>query len=352
MVFQSLQNGVIDLAIGEPRVVWESLPVLSSAAEELSLPTGELFARYPDFSGMPKLIQKLQEFHWTDSPIVITNGATQGLHAALFAARQKWKYLSHPAITVPIPYWPFVPDMISRSGFQAYYPRFWNSLVAMGRSHAYLITSPNNPDGKTYIRDEVRFFREQVHHGAVVIHDAAYLSNIYTYVQHTKPFGSLQVHSFAKSFGVPGQRVGYVICDDKSLAADVAQYVERDTSGVSSFMQLSAAMLIQAALSHPEKLLAFRKAASAAIMNNRLAFTKVSKKVLGADQSYGTKTMFGWHKAGPLLDLEKARVSLLDGYHCGVNGFMRVNYGASHENVLEAVKRLNALVPSRRRKSG
>ena len=84
----NLPDGWIDVSIGEAHLVRQNLLDIFQISGELEL--GYLKDKdliYPDPTGYQPLVDHLEDKH--NAPVIITNGAKQGLGAAFYALKKK-----------------------------------------------------------------------------------------------------------------------------------------------------------------------------------------------------------------------------------------------------------------------
>lgn len=87
-----------------------------------------------------------------------------------------------------------------------------------------VLTSPNNPSGYVYSRNEVQRLVDLCRaHDCWLVADQTYHEFLYEDAQHVFPCGSkaafsydkiMHIFSFSKIFGMPGWRVGYIVFPD------------------------------------------------------------------------------------------------------------------------------------------
>jgi aspartate/methionine/tyrosine aminotransferase len=266
--------------------------------------------------------------------VVITNGAKQGIAATLYALKK----MGHKGIAIHKPYWVSTPTLIGDSGLYIEY------AGDDCKSSAFMLTSPNNPDGKELTKEQiVDLDNSAKQSNLALIHDAAYYTPIY--MQNPADcirFGDVQIYSAAKMYGVSGLRVGYVVCHNPAYEAYVQEYVERTTSGVSVLSQKAVLQIEEHFKDSPASRGAFEQEARAAISAARQELMAIHGDVLVLPDNASTATsMFLWAKPGPKLNGPAAKVHFLNGSIFGDASMVRINVAVPAEVMREAVRRLN-----------
>ncbi len=130
------------------------------------------------------------------------------------------------------PHWTFDPDELKRA-FNA-------------RTKAIIVTSPNNPTGKVYTRQELEFIASLCQqHDALCVTDEIYEHILYDNAQHIPILSipgmrerGILVNSMSKTYSVTGWRVGWVLA-----APDLTDSIRK----VHDFLTVGAAHPLQMA---------------------------------------------------------------------------------------------------------
>ncbi len=315
----------IDLSFGEPKVVMNALfRQLNRFGGPMKMPS---FYDLPDWeyqpaAGKQDLVKILEDKY--DAKIVVCNGAKQALAAACHA----FKRAGHSTIFYDVPFYPANPSIAESVGL---------TRAGVNDAHTFLITSPNNPDGKNLSNLQILQYRYR----GPTIHDAAYYTEIYLPEdQITLPLGHIQTYSMSKMYGLSGLRIGYAVVHDERYYKDIVDYIEMTTAGVSTASQDIARNIELTFKEHPEYYEAFVKEARQSIIDSRKELEALDPDVLQLIPS-GANSMFGWFKVGPALDATAAKVYILPGELFGAPGMMRMNIAHPPEVIREAVRRLN-----------
>jgi len=315
----------IDLSFGEPKIVMAALyRQLNQTGNKLKMPKLNDLTKwtYQPAAGKPDLVAILEKKY--DTRVVVCNGAKQALAAAMYSFRQNG--ISN--IYYDKPYYPANPSLAKSVGL---------TWCDSGSADSFLITSPNNPDGKNHSSlDLLRWY-----YIGPTIHDAAYYTDIYLPDdQITLPLCHIQVFSMSKMYGLSGLRIGYAVCHSEKYYQDMVNYIEMTTAGVSTASQDIARNIEMFFRDNPACYKAFVSEARASIALARKELEKLDPEVLEL-MPCQSNSMFGWFKRGPKLDNKTAKVHILDGSLFGAPGMMRMNIAHPPEVIREAVERLN-----------
>lgn len=325
---QKLQLGPdwIDLSFGEPKVVMQALfRQINRFGDPFKMPTIHDLPKweYQPAAGKPDLIKVLEEkYH---EKVVVCNGAKQALAAAIYA----FKRAGNSRLYYQRPFYPANPSIAESVGM--------STCDNESDSDCSLLTSPNNPDGLylssgTIIGSQCR---------KPTIHDAAYYTDIYIPDgEITLPMGQIQVYSMSKMYGLSGLRIGYAVVHSERYYADMVNYIEMTTAGVSTASQDIARNIELFFRDNPSYYKEFCREARASIASARKELDRLDPDVLEMVPCQ-TNSMFGWFKAGPALDAKAAKVYILPGELFGQPGMMRMNIAHPPEVIREAVDRLN-----------
>jgi aspartate/methionine/tyrosine aminotransferase len=215
--------------------------------------------RYPLLGGEEATIAAIKKFDRDQHEFyVVTNGAKQGLVAAVAAVKKLKQQLDGELTRTPLcslnhPHWPCLGEVAECAGVD-FVPR----IDSVPDDHNYwpitLLTSPNNPDGN--ISSE-----------RCDIWDAAYATPVYGFDGSVVPDYRIKVVSGSKLLGIAGVRIGWVATNEAKLASLAAEYVEAATGGVST---VSQELLVTELENHS---FVTDERARLKLLENRLAFT-------------------------------------------------------------------------------
>lgn len=338
----NLPSGFIDVSVGEPHLVRDTLLDIFDIKEELR--AGHLTVEglmYPYPTGYQPLVSLLEEKH--GHPVIITNGAKQALGAVFYALKK----LGHTEVGMRLPYWALIPPLVTMHGLESKFEDPATTIPAEMPVRPHLLLAPNNPDGKCYSPKELQQM-DQIYKtaGVPLIHDAAYYTHIYLPETHTLPtVGDVQIYSISKMLGFSGLRIGYVVCRNMEFYRLIQEYMEAMTVGVSIASQTWLYDLMSRRMKpYPTLVQKFEAVCATAMKENKKLCLGIRPEVLEVPSDLVSQSgMFGWFKVGPKADLTQSKVNFIDGALFGVPGMVRMNLGFSSDKMSEIVKRLNSV---------
>lgn len=212
----------------------------SSNINLLGYPPGlkeELFAgfdtirSYPDIDAF-EVKERLAQYHnlWPEQ-IVVGNGATELIHIIPLALKPRWSVVVEPAFAE------YEAGLFS-AGIAVFFiqtaedtdfltsPEEVTSIIeSVGPDSILWLANPTNPAGTAYGTGTLeRIIEEATELGAKVVLDEVFIDFIeersMKHALSTYP-GLIILRSFTKFFGIPGLRIGYILC-----SASVARQIE------------------------------------------------------------------------------------------------------------------------------
>ncbi len=360
---------VISLSAGEPDFDTPA-PIAEAAIQAIR----EGFTHYTENAGMLELreaiCRKLAEengLEYEPDQILCTNGAKQAVAMAI-------EVLCRPEdeVLIPTPYWVSYPEMVRLAGAT---PVVLPTSVETGyrltpeqleaaiteRTRLLILCSPSNPTGTVYTPEELEALAEVLrrHEHVYVLSD-----EIYEYIlfdaQHVS-FASLPgmkartitVNGFSKGFAMTGWRLGYLAAE-RSIVNAVAKVQSQLTSAPCSISQKAGLAALQMDKKPIQEMVAaFRQRRDFMLARLQAIEGIACPKPEGAfylfpqvSAFYGRRTPDGQ----PITDseslclylLEQCHVALVPGQAFGDPNGVRISYAASMENLVEAMRRIEA----------
>lgn len=334
-----LPDGWLDTSVGEPYAIKDAL------SKYVELDKGYFTVdphswEYPEPNGYKPLVQLLEDKY--QAPVIITNGAKQGL-GAIFYALNKMGYIR---IGMKAPYWALIPPLAKAHGLDSDFKEPEDNYRNIIHP-PYLLLAPNNPDGQCQSLESLKELAGQHRDKKIpFIHDAAYFTH--TYLPNNYEFGLVgdaQIFSASKMFGLSGLRVGWVVCYDESYVPLIQSYMEMMTVGVSSISQQFLYNLLSWEKSSPDTFKLFEAAGREELLKAKKLLRAVPPEILEIpDNVEEIPGMFGWFKVGPKANFQKAKINAIDGALFGKPGYVRMNLALGTEKMAKVVARLSYLI--------
>lgn len=347
--------GCIALALGEPEF---DTPQEIRDEVTRALQRGE--THYPPNNGTPFLRRSISEhmssqgFDYAPDNVIVTDGATEALHATLLAMLEP-----NDEVIIPTPAFGLYESIVrvnhafpvfldtARADFQIDEDALRDRVTPATK--AIVICSPNNPTGCIFNAASLdAVARVAAETGIYVICDDVYNRLVYTdgYERFALRHPELReqtvvVDSFSKPWAMTGWRIGWLAADP-SLAVQIAKAHQYMVSSAVSFEMPAAA----AALSvDPAPMLETYRARRARVL------AALEKMGLSVVEPAGAFYVFPSIKGTGLTSeqfctraIEEAGVGLVPGSCFGSEGYVRLSYCVSDEDLDEGLCRLDRFV--------
>lgn len=347
--------GCIALALGEPEF---DTPQEIRDEVTRALQRGE--THYPLNNGTPFLRRSISEymsaqgFDYAPDNVIVTDGATEALHATLLAMLEP-----NDEVIIPTPAFGLYESIVrvnhafpvfldtARADFQIDEDALRDRVTPATK--AIVICSPNNPTGCIFNAASLdAVSRVAAETGIYVICDDVYNRLVYTdgYERFALRHPELReqtvvVDSFSKPWAMTGWRIGWLAADP-SLAVQIAKAHQYMVSSAVSFEMPAAA----AALSvDPAPMLETYRARRARVL------AALEKMGLSVVEPAGAFYVFPSIKGTGLTSeqfctraIEEAGVGLVPGSCFGSEGYVRLSYCVSDEDLDEGLRRLDRFV--------
>lgn len=363
---RALGHDVISLSLGEPD--FDTPDHIKEAAYQ-ALKDG--YTKYTPVAGLPELTKAISEKFKRDNDldyrpeqIVVSNGAKQTVYNLCQA-------LLNPGdeVVVLAPYWVSYWEIVKLSGgvpvpvyagverdFKPTPQQISDAITE--RTKFVLFSSPCNPTGTVFDRDELQAYADAIapHKHVLIVSD-----EIYEYINFTHEHVSIgsfpnvkdrtvTINGFAKGFAMTGWRLGYMGAP-KYLADACSKIQGQVTSGASSFGQKAGAVALMSDLTPTETMReAFRERRDIVIsMLEEIPGIKTNHPD-GAFYIFpDISAFFGKtdghttiRNADDFCDyvMSNAYVGLVSGTAFGDPNCFRLSYAASEAQLREAIKRM------------
>ncbi len=358
---------VINLSVGEPD--FETPAHIKEAAKKAIDDNFTFYTPVPGYMSLRRAISdKLRNENGVDyapEQITVSNGAKQALCNVILASVNKGD-----EVIIPMPAWVSYVEMVKLAegipvavnadisqDFKITPAQLEAAITPATRM--ILICSPSNPTGSVYTREELQGLVDVLakHPEIIVLAD-----EIYEHINFTGSFTSMAsfpeikdrtviINGVSKAYAMTGWRIGYS-ASPLWLAKAVNKLQGQYTSNASSIAQKAA----EAAYTGSQECVremnkAFERRRNLVVeLASQIPGLKVNRPT-GAFYLFpevsayvGTTTPEGNVIASSadlaMYLLEKGHVATVDGGAFGMEGYIRLSYATSDDNIREAMRRI------------
>lgn len=357
---------VINLSVGEPD--FNTPDHIKEAAKRAIDDNFTFYTPVPGYMSLRKAVsRKLREENGVDyapEQIVVSNGAKQALCNVILATINPGD-----EVLIPTPAWVSYVEMVKLArGTNVLVPTTLEDdfkitperleAAITPRTRMVLLCSPSNPTGSVYSRQELQALVDVIakYPDIIVLSD-----EIYEHINFTGSFTSLAsfpeiadrtviINGVSKAYAMTGWRIGYCAAP-LWLAKAVNKLQSQYTSGCSSIAQKAA----EAAYEGPQDCVhemceAFRRRRDLVVELARQIPGLECNEPQGAFYLFPRVTSFLGKSDGEttintsgelaLYLLDKAHVATVDGAAFCLDGYIRLSYATSDDNIREAMRRI------------
>ncbi len=362
---------VIDLSVGEPdfptpqRIKDAGIKAMEDGHTGYTMAAGIIPLR----EAVGKWIKEFSGVEYATNEIIVSNGAKHSLYNTLQTIIEVGE-----EVIIPAPYWVTYPalvkiadgvpvyiDTTSESNFKIT-PEQLKAAIT-DKTRALILCNPSNPTGSVYSKSELEAIGEIVlENDLYVISDEIYSRLVYDNFEYVS-FPSLSpelkkktilIEGVSKSYSMTGWRIGFTAAD-KELISGMGKLQSQMTSNPSSISQYAAMEAISGSQDDVEEM---RKT----FADRREYLYKALNEIDGvkAESAKGAFYLFpdfssyfgksnGDTKIEGSMDLAmyliaEAQVATVPGSVFGAEGFMRIAYATSMENLKEGISRIKDAV--------
>ena len=362
---------VFDFSVGEPDF---PTPKHICDAADKAMAAGH--THYTPVNGIPELkaaicrwYKRYHSYEITPDMVIVSNGAKHSIHNTLTATLNPGD-----EVIIPAPYWVSYSDLVSmtgaipvivpttaESGFKLSPAQLKAAITP--RTKLLMINSPSNPTGAVYTREELTALAEVLLPTQVnILSDEIYEQLVYGNAKPTcfatlKPElrdRTITICGASKSYAMTGWRMGWAIAT-KALVDAMGNVQGQQTSCPSSVSQYA----LLAAMDGPQECVEeMRKQFE---IRRNLVYDRLGKipglkfeKTEGAFYVFFDITAYYGKTIGGLkitdsmtftkACLEQGHVNLVPGAAFGAEGFARMSYASSNQELEEGTAALAALL--------
>ena len=356
---------VIGLGAGEPD--FDTPENIKKAAIE-AINKGD--TKYTAVDGTPSLKKAIVEkfkrennLKYLTSEITVGTGGKQVIYNAFMATLNKGD-----EVIIPAPYWVSYPDMVLLAGGKP-------KIVKCGESDGFKLTpkslrkaitkktkwlilnSPSNPTGASYTRNEIESLSKVLikYKNIYILSDDIYEHitydnfNFYTIAQVSKlKSRTLTMNGVSKSYAMTGWRIGYA-AGPKEIIKAIGKIQSQSTSNPSSISQAAAVEALNGSQD-------FIKIRAEAFKERRDFVVNSLNKIKGITCIKPSGAFYVFPSCRGLLNkktklktdkdfveklLENSNVAVVQGSAFGLDGYFRISYATSMNNLKKALERIS-----------
>lgn len=364
---------VIGLGAGEPDF---DTPENIKDAAKTAMDNGD--TKYTAVDGTPELkkaiiakFKRENNLNYEANQITVGTGGKQVLYNTFMASLNEGD-----EVIIPAPYWVSYPDMVALAGgesvivecgedtsFKITPEKLENAITS--KTKWVLLNSPSNPTGNAYTKEELKALADVIakHDNIYVLTDDIYEHlvydgfefNTFATVAPNLQDRTLTVNGVSKAYAMTGWRIGYAAGPAELIKA-IAKVQSQSTSNPCSIAQAASVE----ALNGPQDFLKER----AEVFKRRRDFcvNKLNeidgiecqtpegafyvfpscKGIIGKTTPNGKTIANDTDFASYLL--EEYLVALVPGIAFGAEGYFRISYATSDENLKKAIERIKEAV--------
>ena len=362
---------VVGFGAGEPD--FPTPPHICEAAKE-ALDMG--LTRYTPVAGTMELrmaiTRKMERDHgltYSPQEIIVSNGAKHSLFTI-------FQTILDPGdeVLIPTPCWVSYPELVRMAGgVPVFVPtneenRFIPSNHDIAsritrRTKAIIITSPSNPNGSVWSREQLQFIGNlAVTHPFYIVSDEIYEKLLYDGRQHLSiaQLGEqIKDHTFivngvSKAYAMTGWRIGYCAAPRQEIAAMTA-FQSQATSNANSIAQHAAAVALDGDQTCVELMRQHFEARRDLMVDRINSIEGISclkpegafyvmmniRKLIG--QKFNGRKLEDSMDFAELLLAEK-HVAVVPGIAFEAEGFCRLSYATGEDRINEGLNRIEAFI--------
>lgn len=350
---------VISFSLGEPD--FETPENIKSAAKT-ALDRGE--THYTQASGILELREaiatKLKQENGLEvyaKDVLVTTGAKQAIFEAICSLIDEGDdvllfdpaWVSYEAIVTfsggrPVRVPVFKQDSFVPSDFQEH---------LTSKTKLLILNSPCNPTGAVYPEEVIARIAEIAEdHAFFVLSDEVYEKIIYgathCSIGSLVPEQTITINGFSKAYAMTGWRLGYAVAPERILQ-DMLKIQQHSVSNATSFVQYAGVEALRGD-QHTVSAMVEEFEERRDLMIGGLADIGIEcPRPQGAFYAFADTSRFGTSVEVAEWLLKDAQVAVTPGSAFGPNGegFIRLSYATSRENIEDGIKRLGEVIQAR-----
>ena len=359
-------RNVIGLGAGEPD--FDTPDNIKDAAIE-AIKKGD--TKYTAVDGTPALKKAIQAkfsrengLSYEIDQITVGTGGKQVLYNTFMATINKGD-----EVIIPAPYWVSYPDIILLAGGKPKIikceekdkfkltPKKLSKAISK-KTKWIILNSPSNPTGAAYTKKEIEDLSKILlkHKNIYILSDDIYEHIIYdnfrffTIAQiDALKSRTLTMNGVSKSYSMTGWRIGYA-AGPKEIIKAIAKIQSQSTSNPTSISQAAAVEALNGTQNFiKDRANSFKERRNFVVdsLNNIDGISCIKPEGAfyvfpSCKKLLGKKTKLKTDKDFVEKLLEKSEVAVVQGSAFGLDGFFRISYATSMENLKKAMERIKS----------
>ncbi|MDX9744569.1 MAG: pyridoxal phosphate-dependent aminotransferase [Arcobacteraceae bacterium] len=355
---------VVSFSAGEPD--FDTPEIIKQSAIE-ALNSG--YTKYTDVSGSAELREAVayklkieNNLDYKASDIIVSVGAKHSLFNIFQAIID-----DGDEVIIPAPYWVTYPELAlysggvpvaietdDASGFKITAEQLKNAITP--KTKMLILTSPSNPTGSVYTKDELVALAEVLKDTKiVVVSDEMYEKLTYDNLEFTAAASisddmfnrTITVNGLSKSVAMTGWRFGYLASPNKALVQAMIKLQGQSTSNINSITQYAAITALRGKANDDIEAMRvqFEKRRNLAcdmfnaidglsvVRPNGAFYLYVNIKEVEADSMKFCKNL-----------LEDVGVAVVPGLGFGLDGYFRFSFATDEATIIDGINRIERFV--------
>lgn len=328
----------------------------------------EGFTKYTPVAGILELreaiahkLKRENGLEYMPSEILVSNGAKQSLFNIFQALIN-----NGDEVIIPSPYWVTYPELVTYSGGKNIFiptsqesgfkitPEMLQKNIT-SKTKMLVLTSPSNPTGMIYSKSEIEKLYEVIKNtDIIIVSDEMYEKLVFdgsfcsiASVNEDLLQRTITVNGLSKSVAMTGWRIGYLASKNKELVKLIDNLQSQCTSNINSITQKASLIALNGGVDKEieEMRLAFLERCD-------FVFNQINQiKKISALKPQGAFYLFINIQETGLQSLEfskqlleKYGVALVPGVAFGMEGYVRLSFACSMQQLKDGVERIKKFI--------
>ncbi|HHW70445.1 MAG TPA: pyridoxal phosphate-dependent aminotransferase [Clostridiales bacterium] len=334
------------------------------------------YTRYTPVMGILELrqaiCQKLQRDNgltYNPNQILVSNGAKHSIYNALQAILNP-----EDEVIIPSPYWVSYPEMVKLGGGKPVFleTREENNFsieieqlksLINKKTKALIINSPGNPTGCVYSKELLSEIAEVVvENNIFVISDEIYEKLVYDGETHVSIASlgddikalTIVINGMSKTYAMTGWRIGYAAAKEEVIAVmkNIQSHSTSNANSIAQYASIAALECAEQTINDAVDMFNTRRKILVEQINNIPGLSCIVPKgafyiMVNIKDILGTK-----YKGSIIKDsltfcdalLEDQMVAAVPGVAFGAEGYLRLSYATSIDNINKGIERIAAFI--------